>query len=137
MLVAVACLLPLSLHAEAPLSVSPNGLQFRDMAEGSGTPVGPGDTVTIHLVMWIDEQGQKGREVYNSRADREAVTFVVGAATMMPALNEGVRGMQAGGKRMLLVPPAFAFGSRGVGDAIAPDTSLFILVDLIEADASP
>lgn len=53
---------------------------------------------------------------------------------MLPAFNEGVVGMRPGGRRLLMVPPVFAYGERGVEEAVPPDASLILLVDLVAVD---
>lgn len=121
----------------APLGLTGGGVQFRDLVEGAGTPLAEGQHATIHLVMWLDDAGRRGPELYNSRADREPVSFVVGAEFMMPALNEGVQGMKPGGRRLLLVPPALAYGASGLGDVVPPDTPIMFLVDLLDAGDGP
>ncbi len=123
--------------ADPPLQMTAGGLQFRQLVEGEGEPVVLGQVAQIHLVMWVDDRGQKGTELYNSRRDREPVSFVVGTDMIMPALNEAVLGMKAGGRRLLLVPPAFAYGDKGLEGVIAPETSVILLVDLISVQPAP
>ena len=131
----LSMLISLPAIAEFPLEMTPGGIQFRELIKGEGAVVKSGDVAKIHLVMWINKQGRKGTELYNSRGDREAVSFVVGSKYMMPALNEGVLGMKPGGKRILLVPPKFAYGKKGLEGVIPPETNLIILVDLLSIEA--
>lgn len=119
--------------AEPPLQMTPAGVQFRDLSIGEGEPVTPGEKATVHIVMWLSDNGQKGKELYNSRGDREAISFIVGTGYMMPAINEGVLGMRPGGKRLLVVPPAFAYGERGLADVVPPESSVILLIDLLSA----
>lgn len=118
-------------RADAPFAETAGGMQYRQVVEGDGEPIAMGQVAHIHLVGWIDDHGQKGRELYNSRRGGKTKSFVVGTDGVIPAFNEGVLGMKAGGRRLLMVPPAFAYGSRGVDEAIPPDTSLIFLIDLV------
>ena len=127
-------LLTNTVFAEPALVTSPLGLQYRDLHLGAGKAVGTGDTAQVHVVMWRDKNGQRGAELYNSRAERGAVSFVVGADAIMPALNEGVIGMKPGGKRMLLVPPAFAYGDKGLPEVAGPDSRFFLLLELVGSE---
>ena len=119
-------------NANPPFQLSAGGMQFKDLKQGDGEPVLEGQVVRVHLVGWIDEQGQRGKELFNSRRERGPVSFVVGTEKVLPAFNEGVIGMKPGGRRLLMVPPVFAYGERGVDDVIPPNTRLVFLIDLLE-----
>ena len=125
-------LLGLPAVGEPPLELSPRGLEFKVLQPGAGKATVQGDTAQVHVVMWADEDGVRGKQIYNSRAERGPISFVVGAENIMPALNEGVLGMKPGGKRMLLVPPAFAYGSQGLPGLADANSSFFVLVDLLD-----
>jgi FKBP-type peptidyl-prolyl cis-trans isomerase len=118
--------------AASSFSVSPNGVQYKDLHSGSGPAAEEGDTVRVHFVGWLDEENQKGKELFNTRNRGKPVSFVVGTEKVMPAWNDGVIGMQAGGKRLLMVPPKLGYGSKGVQDVVPPDASLIFLFELVD-----
>jgi FKBP-type peptidyl-prolyl cis-trans isomerase len=118
--------------AASSFSVSPNGVQYKDLHAGSGPAAEPGDIVRVHFVGWLDEENQKGTELFNTRNRGKPVSFVVGTEKVMPAWNDGVIGMQAGGKRLLMVPPKLGYGSKGVQDVVPPDASLIFLFELVD-----
>ena len=118
--------------AASSFSVSPNGVQYKDLHAGSGPAAEPGDIVRVHFVGWLDEQNQKGKELFNTRNRGKPVSFVVGTEKVMPAWNDGVIGMQAGGKRLLMVPPKLGYGSKGVQDVVPPDANLIFLFELVD-----
>lgn len=108
------------------------GLRFKDMTPGQGQAASPGQVATIHVVGWYDRQGVKGKELINSRRQRgEPVSFVIGTDGVMPAWNEGVKGMKPGGKRILMVPPGMAYGARGVDGEISPNASFIFQIELV------
>lgn len=116
----------------------PGGLRIKDIQTGQGQPAATGQVATIHFVGWIDEQGTRGRELYNTRAEGEPVSFVIGTDGVMAGWNEGVLGMRPGGKRMLLVPPGMAYGQRGVEGIVPENSSLMFRIELIGLrDAEP
>ena len=118
-------------HAES-FTTTPSGLQYKDLKVGTGSVVQPGSTVVVHLSGWVDENGQRGREIYRTRKENEPVSFVVGTERVIPAWNEGVVGMQAGGTRMLLVPPQLGFGEKAVEDVIPANAHLRFVIELLE-----
>ncbi|MGD2127843.1 MAG: FKBP-type peptidyl-prolyl cis-trans isomerase [Lysobacterales bacterium] len=115
----------------------PDGLRYRDLQVGQGPVAATGMVATIHFIGWLDEQGARGKEIYNSRAEGRPVSFVIGTDGVMQAWNEGVIGMQPGGSRMLLVPPGLAYGNRAVDDVIPANASLMFRIELIRLDDSP
>lgn len=112
------------------------GLEYRQLQEGSGPAAELGDVVYIHMVGWIESNSQRGREFFNSRrrgADPQA--FVLGTDRVMPAWNEGIQGMRAGGSRMLRVPPVLGFGNQGnAKQRITGNDTLLLRVTVVEID---
>lgn len=110
------------------------GMQVKDMKTGTGLVASEGMTATIHFTGWLDNQGNRGQELYNSRSRGEPVSFVIGTDKVMPAWNEGVLGMQAGGQRMLLVPPGMAYGNRAIDDVIPANASMQFIIVLVRLE---
>lgn len=124
--------------ADAAFSSGPEGLRYKDLQSGRGAPAAAGQVATIHFVGWIDEQGVRGREFFNSRKQRgEPVSFLIGTERVMPAWNHGVIGMKPGGSRMLLIPPGLAYGNRAVDGLVPANASLLMRVDLIDVKELP
>jgi FKBP-type peptidyl-prolyl cis-trans isomerase len=107
------------------------GMKIKDLKVGTGETAAEGMVATIHFTGWLDDAGAQGREIYNSRNGGEPVSFVIGTENVMPAWNEGVIGMQVGGRRMLLVPPGMAFGNRSINDVIPANAALRMTLELV------
>jgi FKBP-type peptidyl-prolyl cis-trans isomerase len=113
------------------------GTRYQDIKPGEGEAAEFGDVVTMHFVGWLDADGGKGKEIYNSRREREPVSFVVGTDGVMQGWSDGVIGMKPGGKRLLMLPPALGYGSKGVEGVIPPDARLIFVIDVIAIEKSP
>ena len=124
-----------ALGADQAFRAGPGGLRLQDLAVGAGPVAQPGMVATIHFIGWLDEQGARGREIYNSRAEGRPVSFVIGTDGVMQGWNEGVIGMQAGGARMLLVPPGLAYGDRAIDGVIPANASLMFRIELIRLES--
>ena len=112
--------------------VTAQGAQYRDLKTGTGEIAGVGDVVTIHFIGWLDSNGAKGKEIYNTRRENKSVSFVVGTEKVMPGWNEGVIGMKQGGKRLIMLPPALGYGAKGVQEIIPPNARLVFVIDLVQ-----
>lgn len=110
------------------------GVKARTLQPGSGPAAEKGMVATIHFRGWLDDAGARGREIYDSRREGETVSFVIGTDKVMPAWNAGVTGMQAGEKRLLLVPPAMAWGERGVQDVVPPNAPVMLQLELVRLE---
>ena len=110
------------------------GMMVKDLKTGTGLVASEGMIATIHFIGWLDNQGVRGKELYNSRNSGEPVSFVLGTDRVMPAWNEGLLGMRAGGRRMLLVPPGMAYGKRAIDDVIPADASMQFIIELVRLE---
>lgn len=120
--------------AGQPFSVTPQGARYQDLQPGGGEPAEPGDRATIHFIGWLDDNGERGRQLYNTHIEGRPVAFVIGTDRVMPAWNAGVLGMRPGGARMLLVPPGLAWGQRGVDDVVPPGASVMFRIELVSLE---
>ena len=107
------------------------GMQIQDIQTGTGLVAAEGLIATIHFTAWLDKQGIRGKEIYDTRTSGQTVSFVIGTDKVMPAWNEGVLGMQVGGKRLLLVPPNMAYGQRAIDDVIPANSSMQFAIELV------
>lgn len=114
------------LNKEKTVTTS-SGLQYEDLVVGEGEPAKTGKTVEVHYTGWLTN-GQK----FDSSLDRrEPFRFPLGAGSVIKGWDEGVAGMQVGGKRKLLIPPALGYGARGAGKVIPPNATLVFEVELL------
>jgi len=131
---AILLIAPAGWTADEAFRAGPGGLRIKDLSTGTGLVAEPGMVATMHFIGWIDEQGARGREIYNSRREGRPVSFVIGTDGVMQGWNEGVLGMQPGGSRMLLVPPAMAYGNREVEGIIPANSAMMFRIELVKLE---
>lgn len=109
---------------------TPSGLQYVDLAEGSGESPRAGASVTVHYTGWLTD-GKK----FDSSVDRgQPFVFPIGRGKVIRGWDEGVSTMKVGGKRKLIIPSDLAYGSRGAGGVIPPDATLVFEVELLSVN---
>jgi FKBP-type peptidyl-prolyl cis-trans isomerase len=105
-----------------------SGLKYEDLQEGTGPEAKAGDTVEVHYVGTLTS----GKKFDSSRDRGQPFTFPLGAGRVIKGWDEGVAGMKVGGKRKLTIPPELAYGKRGAGRDIPPDSTLVFEVELLK-----
>lgn len=102
-------------------------LEVEDLVVGTGDPVESGDTVTVHYLGTLTD----GTVFDASWRRGMPFTTTIGVGMVIPGWDQGIVGMREGGRRLLKIPSDLAYGERGSGAAIPPDTPLLFVVDLI------
>ena len=105
---------------------TPSGLQYKVITEGHGKSPKATDTVLVHYRgTTID-----GTEFDSSYKRNEPISFPLNG--VIPGWTEGVQLMKEGGKIQLFIPSNLAYGSRGAGGVIAPDSTLIFDIELLK-----
>lgn len=109
-----------------------------DQRVGTGAVATPGQDVVVHYTGWNYEQKAadgRGSKFDSSRDRNEPFTFLLGAGRVIRGWDEGVAGMRVGGRRLLMIPPTYGYGSAGAGGVIPPNGSLVFEVELLDVRA--
>jgi FKBP-type peptidyl-prolyl cis-trans isomerase len=102
-------------------------LDIQTVTEGTGAVAVAGKDVTVHYT-GVFTDGQK----FDSSRDRGVpFTFRLGAGQVIKGWDIGVEGMKVGGKRVLVIPPQFGYGSEDNGP-IPGNSTLVFEVELLE-----
>ena len=105
----------------------PSGVEFYDIAEGSGKQVVMGSDLKVNYTGWLTN----GRKFDSSYDRGEPFTFTVGHGVIR-GWTEGVQGMKVGGKRQLKIPADLGYGPRGAPPMIPPNATLIFDIELLE-----
>lgn len=108
----------------ATLTTTPSGLRYRDEVVGTGATITKGQVVVMHYSACLTDGTQFDQ---NLDVD-QPVAFTVGAGALIPGFEEGVQGMNVGGRRQLVIPPNLAYGSTGVPGYVPPNATVVFTV---------
>lgn len=112
--------------AEAGAQKQPSGLIYFETQAGSGESPKPTDTVKVHYKGTLTN----GTEFDSSYKRGQPTEFPLNG--VIKCWTEGVGKMKVGGKAKLVCPSDIAYGERGMGGAIPPNSTLVFEVELIE-----
>lgn len=115
---------------KAGVVVLPSGLQYKIVKTGDGKKPTDADTVSCNYRGTLID----GTE-FDKNQPGQPATFQVGA--VIPGFKEGLKLMPVGSTWQFFIPPQLAYGQRGAGNAIGPNTTLVFEVELVSIkDAS-
>jgi FKBP-type peptidyl-prolyl cis-trans isomerase FkpA len=139
--VAIACAITGTLQgcgakpSEVPASSGAlQSLEITDLTHGTGDAVAAGRYAVVQYTGWLYEPGapdHKGKEFDSSLKSGTPFRFRVGGGDVIKGWDQGVAGMQVGGKRRLVIPADLAYGDSGAGGVIPPGATLVFDVDLV------
>ena len=114
------------------MNTTPSGLQYEDTVVGDGAEAKAGQQVSVHYTGWLYNNGQKGAKFDSSKDRNDPFEFDLGAGSVIRGWDEGVQGMQEGGTRLLVIPPALGYGAGGFPPVIPPNSTLIFEVELLK-----
>ncbi len=116
---------------EGDLTTTESGLQFLDLADGSGAEALEKYSVSTAYTLWL--KTENGYQYIGASEEGQPVQFVLGSGNApFAGWEEGVRGMKVGGRRLLIVPPALGLGDTPYND-IPANSTLVLEIDLLAA----
>jgi peptidylprolyl isomerase len=110
-----------------PTGPAPTTLVTRDIVVGKGQGATVGDELVAH---YLGAHYTTGKQFQASWDTGRPFAFTLGQGGVIPGWVKGLEGMKIGGRRLLIIPPALAYGDQGQGD-IKPGETLIFVVDLL------
>lgn len=113
----------------AEVKITPSGLQYEVLKEGTGVMPKPGDSVTVHYTGKLIDG-----TVFDSSEERgEPATF--GVTQVIPGWVEALQMMKEGSQWRLFIPSQLAYGPQGAGPVIGPNATLIFDVTLLKVNS--
>jgi FK506-binding nuclear protein len=110
------------------------GVGVKEITIGKGAEVKNGARVSItYTGSFPSNHGKKGKVFDKNLNPNDPLQFVLGAGEVVPGLEIGMKGMNVGGERMITIPPALGYGSKGAPPDIPGGATLQFEVKLVAA----
>ena len=106
----------------------PSGLQYKILKEGTGASPQATDNVTVHYRGTLID----GTEFDSSHKRNQPAIFRVNG--VIRGWTEALQMMKPGAKWQLFIPAKLAYGERGTGSAIPPNSGLIFEVELLKVN---
>ena len=119
---------PSSTGASTAAITTPSGLTYLITKKGTGRLPKTGETVVIHYTGMLTN----GVKFDSSRDRGEPLSFELGAGRVIKGWDEGVAKLRIGDHAILVIPSNLAYGSRGAGGVIPPDSTLIFVVEVVD-----
>jgi FKBP-type peptidyl-prolyl cis-trans isomerase FkpA len=103
-----------------------SGMVYKSIKDGSGKSPSASSTVEVNYRGTLPN----GKEFDSSYKRKQSIKFPLSG--VIPCWTEGVQKMKVGGKAKLVCPPELAYGSRGAGQDVPPNSTLIFEVELLD-----
>uniref|UniRef100_A0A8B9GW25 peptidylprolyl isomerase n=1 Tax=Astyanax mexicanus TaxID=7994 RepID=A0A8B9GW25_ASTMX len=97
---------------------------IQDLVLGEGQDVENGDSLEVAYTGWLLQNHTFG-QMFDSNLNKDKLLRLkLGAGKVIKGWEEGMLNMRKGGKRLMVIPPALAYGSEGVPGRVPADSTL-------------
>ena len=112
----------------APVAASTiTALKTEDLLVGTGETAQAGRQAVMNYIGYLPS----GKSFDSSCTGGRPFVLALGAGQVIQGWEQGIPGMKVGGHRRLFIPSSLAYGERGAGGAIPPNTPLVFDVELV------
>ena len=119
-------------RAPAAAITTPSGLTYLITKKGTGRQPKKGETVIVHYTGMLTN-GVK----FDSSHDRnDPLAFKLGLGQVIKGWDEGFSNLRVGDHAILVIPSDLAYGSKGAGGVIPPDSKLVFVVELVDVKST-
>ena len=123
---------PVTLARTSLVQTLPSGLSYIVTRRGEGRQPHSGEKVIVHYT-GIMTNGVK----FDSSLDRgQPFVFELGAGRVIKGWDEGIGKLKVGDQATLIIPPALAYGEKGIGP-IPPNATLIFVIELVGIEEKP
>lgn len=108
------------------------GVKINITQEGQGKIAESGSMVSMNYTGKLEDGTVFDSNVLSEFGHLEPFVFPLGAGQVIRGWDIGIEGMKVGEKRVLEIAPEYAYGERGAGERIPPNSTLIFEVELVD-----
>jgi tetratricopeptide (TPR) repeat protein len=125
----IALSLFISMHSIAGDTLqTASGLRYFYVQKGEGVSANAEDVIIADYIGYFTDG-----KIFDSSIDRgQPFVFTLGKGQVIKGMDEGVSMMRVGDRMIFIMPPELAYGEKGAGDVIPPNTTLIFDVELLD-----
>jgi hypothetical protein len=103
------------------------GLRYVFTKQGDGLRPNEGDVMIIHGI----GLHTNGKEFWNTRTENAPYEYTPGVDRVIKGFDEGMRGVREGDRIVITMKPELAYGARGSGANIPPNSTLIFDYEIL------
>lgn len=108
----------------------PSGVTIiKTLKHAHARPIIAGENISVHYVLKLIKEDKMLDNSYNRGMP---FSFPVGEGQVIKGWDEALLQMKKGEKSIVLIPSWMAYGERGAGPDIAPDTPLYFEIEVLK-----
>ncbi len=111
---------------------TPTGIRYIIRQEGTGESPKPGDKVAVLYVLKL----LNGKELDQAQDPKSPFVFRIRRDMVIEGWDQVLQLMKVGEKRMVIIPPELAYGTRGQPPKIPRNATLIFEIELLEVTKS-
>ncbi|KAM3611804.1 uncharacterized protein V6R79_024433 [Siganus canaliculatus] len=116
--------------AKANSATTLDSIVFQDLFLGEGQTVENGDSLEVAYTGWLLQNHTIGQMFDSCQNKDKLLRLKVGAGKVIKGWEKGMMGMKKAGRRLIVIPPNLAYGSKGVPNRIPSNSTLVFEVEL-------
>ncbi|KAF6736336.1 FK506-binding protein 15 [Oryzias melastigma] len=109
---------------------------IQDLCPGEGKAVETGDSLEVVYTGWLLQNQAIGQMFDTNQNKDKLLRLKIGAGKVIKGWEEGMLGLKKAGRRLIVIPPSLAYGSKGVPNRVPPNSTLIFEVELRRAKFS-
>lgn len=107
-----------------------NKLQVIPLVQGTGAPVQAGRYTTFNYFGSV----YGGKKPFDESFSKEPITFPVGTGSLIKGWDQGLIGVKAGSRVLMIVPPSYGYASTAK-PGIPKNSTLVFVIDVLGVDS--
>lgn len=116
--------------AKANSSSCLDAVVTQDLSLGEGQAVENGDSMEVAYTGWLLQNHAIGQMFDTNQNKDKLLRLKIGAGKVIKGWEEGMVGMKKAGRRLIIIPPSLAYGSKGFPNRVPANSTLIFEVEL-------